>query len=168
MQNNTIPIKTNSIYDVTIDGWSSDGSGVAHIDGYGVFVPRTIKGERWTIKIVKVTNSAIYGIPVQLLESSPYRIMPACSSYGKCGGCHTAHMTYEKELSLKLENVNSTLHHVGNLDITIQDIIPSEKEFSYRNKSICAVGSDPKSGFVICGFYQKHSHRIIPVARYTL
>ena len=59
MQKNTIPLKKNSIYDVTIDGWSSDGSGVAHIDGYGVFVPRTIKGERWTIKIVKVTNSKL-------------------------------------------------------------------------------------------------------------
>ena len=46
MQKNTIPLKKNSIYDVPIDGWSSDGSGVAHIDGYGVFVPRTIKGER--------------------------------------------------------------------------------------------------------------------------
>ena len=163
MQKNTIPLKKNSIYDVTIDGWSSDGSGVAHIDGYGVFVPRTIKGERWTIKIVKVTNSAIYGIPVQLLESSPDRITPVCGSYGKCGGCHTAHMTYEKELSLKLENVNSTLQHVGDLDIEIKEILPSLKECSYRNKSICAVGNDPKTGLVICGFYQKHSHRIIPV-----
>lgn len=163
MQKNTIPIKKNSIHDVLIDGWSADGSGVAHIDGYGVFIPKTIKGEKWTIKIVKVKNSAIYGIPLKLLEESPDRIHPSCPYYGKCGGCHTAHMTYEKELSLKLENVNNTLHHVGNLDITIPDIIPSGKKLSYRNKSICAVGLDDTGKHVISGFYQQRSHRIIPV-----
>ena len=156
-----IPIEKNSQYEVEIDGWSSDGNGVAHIDGYAVFIPFTIVGERWIIKIVKVSSSAIYGKALQLLLSSEHRVSPICENFGKCGGCHTLHMTYSKELEYKLNVVNNTLRHVGGLNFQIDQIYPSDLEFRYRNKSICAVGEDANQ--VKCGFYKKRTHEIIPI-----
>lgn len=154
-------IEKNSIHEVLIDGWSSDGSGVAHIDGHAVFIPNTIKGERWIIKIVKVSKTAIYGKPLEIIKASDARIVPQCPIFGKCGGCQLSHMTYEKELDFKLDTVNSALHHIGGLDYKVSHIIPSEKRYGYRNKSIIAVGKNDK--IIFGGFYQKRSHHIIPV-----
>ena len=53
-------LKKNDIFTVTIDGYGSEAQGVCHIDGRAVFVPRTLPGEVWEIRILKVTNSAVY------------------------------------------------------------------------------------------------------------
>ena len=161
-----IPIQKNSVHEVIIDGWSSDGCGVTHIDGYAVFVPFTIVDERWIIKIVKVSSNAIYGKGLQLLEQSESRIQPVCSYFGKCGGCQTAHMTYEKELEYKLKQVNDTLNHVGGIDFKIDTIVPSDYETKYRNKTICAVGENKNQ--VVFGFYKKRSHDVIPIKKCML
>ena len=44
----------NQSYEVSISGMTSEGSGVAKIDGFAVFVPNTAVGDRLKIKIVKV------------------------------------------------------------------------------------------------------------------
>jgi len=154
-------INKNEYFISDIDGWSSDGSGVAHINGYAVFVPKTIVGEVWKIKIVKVTKTAIYGRPIELVHPSAERISIECPHYGLCGGCSTMHMGYEKELEFKLSKINNSLAKIGKLDFKINQVIPSEKITGYRNKSICAVGVD--ENHVRVGFYKKRSHGIIPV-----
>ena len=53
-------LKKNEIYTVSIDGYGSQAQGVCHIDGRAVFVPRALPGESWEIKILKVTNTAVY------------------------------------------------------------------------------------------------------------
>ena len=40
-------IKKNDIFESRIEGYNSEGSGVARILGRAVFVPRTIAGEVW-------------------------------------------------------------------------------------------------------------------------
>ena len=51
-------LKKNDIYTVEIEGYSSEAYGVCRVGGRAVFVPRTIVGEVWEIRIVKVTASA--------------------------------------------------------------------------------------------------------------
>ena len=161
-----IPIEKNSQHEVVIDGWSSDGCGVAHVNGYAVFVPFTIVGERWIIKIVKVSSNVIYGKGLKLLNASESRITPACKYFGKCGGCQTAHMTYEKELEYKLNQINDTLNHVGGIDFRINHIVASNSETKYRNKTICAIGCE--NNRVVYGFYKKRSHDIISIDKCML
>lgn len=67
----------NEIYEAEIVGYSSDGSGVARIEGRAVFVPRTIVGEIWRIVIVKVSASAVYGRALEAIKVSPERRAPA-------------------------------------------------------------------------------------------
>ena len=44
-------LRKNDIFEAEIVGYSSDGSGVSRINGRAVFVPRTIVGEVWQVKI---------------------------------------------------------------------------------------------------------------------
>ena len=70
---NMSTLKKNDIFTVTIDGYGSEAQGVCHIDGRAVFVPRAIPGEVWEIKILKVTNSAVFAKGEKLLSPSPSR-----------------------------------------------------------------------------------------------
>ena len=40
-----------------ITGYTAEGMGVARLEGRVVFVPGTIRGERWTVRLEKVTKN---------------------------------------------------------------------------------------------------------------
>ena len=154
-------LKKNQIFEAVIDGWSSAAAGVCHIDGRAVFVPGAISGEKWRVKLLKVSNTAIYGKGIELLTPSPDRVKPRCPYFSACGGCSAWHMTYEAELRFKLGRVNDALHHIAGLDFTADAIIPCSDCTRYRNKGICAVGL--AGGKAVSGFYRARSHDIIPI-----
>ena len=67
-------LRKNNIYEAEVTGLTSEGAGVCRICGRAVFVPRAIPGERWRIRIVKVTKTAVYGRGEELLSASPERV----------------------------------------------------------------------------------------------
>ncbi len=153
----------NQIIRAVIDAYSSDGSGIARADGLAVFVPGTIVGEEWEIRILKVQKTCAYGRGVTLLVPSPARIDPGCPVYARCGGCDCRHMCYEEELRFKLQKVNDALHRIGKQELTASEIVGSEQIEDYRNKGILAIGRS--EGRSVSGFYRERSHQIIPVDR---
>ena len=154
-------LRKNQIYECVIEGYSSEGHGVCRIGGRAVFVPRTITGETWRVRLVKVGAAAVYGRAEELIEASPARVEPLCPYFGKCGGCDTWHMSYEEELRFKLGRVNDALRHIGKQTVAAKKIIPSESITRYRNKGIFAV-ADSGSG-PVSGFYRERSHDMIEV-----
>ena len=155
-------MRKNEIYTVTIESYSSEAYGVCRIDGRAVFVPRTIVGETWEIRILKVCASAVYARGEKLLAPSPFRQSSDCPHFSKCGGCDTRHMRYEEELRFKLQRVNDALLHIGRQNVRAGEIIGADNIYRYRNKGILAVAQhEGKAQF---GFYRQRSHDIIPVS----
>lgn len=154
-------IRKNEILQVEIEGWSAEGFGVCRVRGRAVFVPRTIPGERWEIRIVKVTNAAVFARAEKPLELSPARVEPDCPHFGKCGGCDLRHIRYEDELRFKLGRVNDALRHIGKQSVQAAEILRSEETDRTRNKAIFAV-AQTESGPAF-GFYRERSHMLIPV-----
>lgn len=151
----------NEIYEALIEGYSSEGAGVCRIEGRAVFVPRTIKGERWRVKIVKVTASAVYARAAVPLLLSPERQEPECPYSTRCGGCVLQHMSYEEENRFKLARVNDALRRIAHSDVQAEEILGSERVCRYRNKGIYAVrevDGTPRSGF-----FAPRSHELVPV-----
>lgn len=65
-------LRKNNIYEAEVTGLTSEGAGVCRICGRAVFVPfARYPGERWRIRIVKVTKTAVYGRGEELLSASP-------------------------------------------------------------------------------------------------
>lgn len=154
-------LKKNQIFQVNIEAYSSEGHGVARVEGRAVFVPRTIVGERWEIVLLKVTNTAVYAKGTRLLVPSPARRDSLCPWYVKCGGCDLWHMSYEEELRFKLCRVNDALAHIGRQSLRAGEIIGSEAVTRYRNKGIFAVAE--VDGSPAAGFFRERSHELIPV-----
>ena len=153
----------NQIHTVTIDGYSSQAQGVCHIGGRAVFVPKAIPGERWQIRILKVTSSAVYAKGEELLSPSPSRVEPGCPCFGKCGGCDSWHMSYEEELRFKLQRVNDAFARIGGLNFKAEEILPSDSQIRYRNKGIFNFAQGVEGP--VCGFYRERSHELVPVER---
>ena len=154
-------LRKNEITEAEITGWSSDGAGVCRVKGRAVFVPRAIPGERWEIRILKVSSSAVFARGERLLKASPARMEPDCPHFGKCGGCDTRHLSYEEELLFKLGRVNDALRRIGKQDVQAKKILGSDAQDRMRNKAIFAV-AETASGPAF-GFYRERSHELIPV-----
>ncbi len=154
-------LKKNQLYTADIEAYSAEGFGVCRITGRAVFVPKTIKGEKCEVKIVKSTKTAVYARSERILSPSPYRLLAECPYFGKCGGCDTMHMSYEEELRFKLDKVNSALKHIGRQSLEAENIIASDSIYNYRNKGIFAVAqTDAGPSF---GFYRERSHELIEI-----
>lgn len=144
---------------LTIEGYASDGAGVARLDGRVVFVSGGIRGETCRVFIDKVGRSATWGHVVQVETPSPVRRAPDCPHFAVCGGCALRHMSYAEELHLKRARVEEALHRIGGLDLGVEAIHAAPHPERYRNKVQFPVGPGPH-----IGFYRKRTHWVEDVA----
>ena len=63
-------LEKNKQYIVSIEGYSSEAYGIARLDGKAVFIPGTLFGEIWEIRIVKVTNTVVYGKGIRCMRAA--------------------------------------------------------------------------------------------------
>ena len=151
----------NQILRLTIEGCTSDGSGIARAGGFVVFVPFSARGDECDIKIVKVLKNHAYGVIDRIVVPSAARQEPMCPAFFKCGGCDFMHITYEEELLLKQERVTDCLRRLGKLDVELDAIEPSPRMLRSRNKAQFPV--EKQGDRVVFGFYRRRSHQVIPI-----
>ena len=156
-----MPLKKNQIIPLTIEGISSDGSGVGRWEGEAIFIPGTAPGDLLDARIVKDCGRYAFGIIEKLVTPSADRIPLDCPAAGPCGGCALRHLDYAAELRAKEEIVADAFRRIGGLELPVQPILPSPEVDRYRNKVQFPVGRD-KNGAPCIGFYAGRSHRIIP------
>ncbi|RPF50665.1 23S rRNA (uracil(1939)-C(5))-methyltransferase RlmD [Aquisalibacillus elongatus] len=160
MAKQAAPVQKNDYIDLTFVDLTHEGNGVGKIDGYPVFVPYGLPGEKAKVKIVKVKKNLAFGKLVELIEESEDRIEPPCDVFYKCGGCQIQHMTYERQLKMKQKQVQDVMHKIAHMpDVPVHPVIGMEDPWRYRNKIQVPVGK--RDGKVITGFYQQRSHHII-------
>ena len=159
---NKLPLQKNDEMELTIDSVTLEGAGVGRVDGFAVFVPGALTGERVRIHVIKVNASYAVGKLLEVLEPSIHRIAPQCPAYAKCGGCAFGHVTYEEELRVKERQVAESLTRLGGLkDIPLRPIIGMDQPERYRNKGAFPYGMTDKGPAF--GFYAPRSHRLVPV-----
>ena len=152
-------IRKNQIYEVEIIDNGFEGEGIAKIDGFTVFIPNAIKGEKVRIKILKVLSSHAFAKIEEFIEKSDYRESLDCDTYLKCGGCAMRHINYEKTLEIKRNAVLSIFKKQG-LNVNVKETIGMEKPYYYRNKLQYPLGID-NNGNAVMGVFAQRSHRVI-------
>lgn len=152
-------LQKNKVYRAEIVDYTTDGSGVARIDGMAVFVPNTAVGDQCDIRIVKVNKKMAFGRVENIIISSHDRIEPECPVAGKCGGCCYQHISYEAELRAKFKKVEDALTRLGGVSGVLDGITGAEDITRYRNKAQYPVGQNAHGTYV--GFYRPHSHDIV-------
>ena len=128
-------IKRGLQTEVEITDVAFGGRGLARLDGMAVFVDQTVPGDRAIIRIVRKKKNYAEARVIDLIQSSPDRIIAPCEYSGFCGGCKWQFLMYEQQLIYKRQHVLDSLEHIGRIkDTLVHDTIPSELIFGYRNK----------------------------------
>ncbi|WP_443665598.1 23S rRNA (uracil(1939)-C(5))-methyltransferase RlmD [Dysosmobacter sp.] len=153
-------LEKGSVYTADIDGYSSEGLGIARVNGAVVFVPHAVRGEEIDLRITKVMKTSCAGEIVKIHNPSPERMEPECPYAGKCGGCAYRHLTYPEELWAKRQRVQDALTRIGGLELTVEEILGAKNPEHYRNKSQYPVGADGS-----IGFFQARTHKVVPIRR---
>ncbi len=160
MTNKTIPVKRNDYIDVIFEDLTHDGAGVAKVEGYPLFVPNGLPGEKAKVKVIKANKGYGFGRLIELYEKSPDRVEIAEGELHKYGGCQLEHISYEGQLKYKENQVRQVLTRIGKLeDVKVHPILGMDNPWHYRNKAQVPVGE--KEGRLIAGFFKPRSHEIV-------
>jgi len=179
----------NEVVTVDMIGLTHDGDGVGRTDqGFTLFIPHALPGERVEAKVLKSKKQYGYGKLLSHHSKSEQRIEPACPIYAQCGGCQLQHFDYEAQLKWKRQHVIDSLTRIGKLNVAeeavtgeaekddalnphtgadyragliVHDTIGMSDPWRYRNKAAVPIGLTADNGELVGGFYAKGSHRII-------
>ena len=137
-----IPVQKNKEYIVKIVDNGFEGEGIAKIEGYTIFIPNAIKGEKVKVLILKVLTSHAFGKVIEIIQKSPYRKDSDCGTYKRCGGCNLRHIQYQKTLEIKQNAVQSLVNKTLKTKIKVEKVVEMKQPYYYRNKAQYPVGID--------------------------
>ena len=153
----------NAVYEAEIIDYTTEGQGVAKIEGCAVFIPNAIVGEKCRVRIEKVGKTWAAGKMQELLEKSPHRVNRECPVAKLCGGCDFWHMDYEEETRLKADRVLQCLNRLGGENLTDMPILAAPVCTGYRNKAQYPVSSE--KGRIYAGFFKAGTHQVVENSR---
>ena len=154
-----IPVKRGDRLELDVETLASSGDGLCRYDGYTLFAPGGLPGDRVLGKVIKITPR--FGVVdiVKRIELSDNRVNPPCPVFFKCGGCKFQDLSYEKQLQFKVQVVEDSLQRIAHIETSENiKIIPADTEYQYRNKGSFAVTG--KGGKPQIGFYAEGSHNV--------
>ena len=154
-----MPLIKNEVYKCEITGYTTEGLGVAKIDGQVVFIKNAVRNDILLIKIVKVNKKIAFGIIDTIITPSEFRCAPQCEVSLKCGGCELFNMTYEEELYFKKNKVYDAITRIAKIPLDSIEIFGSNDMLRYRNKAQYPVSFDGQN--VVSGFYRQNSHDVV-------
>jgi 23S rRNA (uracil1939-C5)-methyltransferase len=147
---------------VTIDSIAAGGDGVAHPDGFTLFIPYTATGEEAEVEVTRISRSYGKAKVINLTKPSPDRVAPPCPHYGKCAGCQLQHINYAAQLEAKKSFIADSLQRIGRIsDFTINDPIGMENPWNYRNKAEFIAGTI--DGKIRLGYHIDEDNGFLPV-----
>ncbi|MGG1940383.1 23S rRNA (uracil(1939)-C(5))-methyltransferase RlmD [Paenibacillus polymyxa] len=183
-----LPVQKNDEAVIDIIGMNHDGEGVGRVEGFTLFVPGALPGEKVRVKVLKTKKQYGYAKLLDIAQSSPDRIAAPCAIYDQCGGCQIQHMSYEAQLSWKRQHVVDVLERIGKLSVAtessehtaeiladsadgnadrmsrvqgvvVHPTLGMSEPWRYRNKAQVPIGVT--EGGLVGGFYARGSHRIV-------
>ena len=137
-----------------VDSLSNLGIGVARIQlpdappeqgPWVVFVPFCLPGETVKARIYRNDASFSHADLLEVIKPSPDRVEPRCTLFGTCGGCQYQHLSYEKQLQWKRQQVSELTERLAGLTIPVLEPVPSPREWNYRSK-LTPHFNKPKNG----------------------
>ena len=129
---------------------SHDGEGIGRLeDGRVVFVAGALPGERVRVTLCPAGKPPMRSALDEVLTPSHRRVVPRCRHFGRCGGCHFQHATYDAQLAMKRQLVTDQLRRLGKFEdaaALVRPVFGMVNPWAYRNQARFAV-ADARAGF---------------------
>lgn len=152
-------MEKGNIITLKIEDMLDDGRGFGRADGLAVFVDGGVVGDIVHCEIKKVKKNMAEARFLSISEPSPDRIEAECPYFAECGGCSLRELSYEAQLEMKRQQVESKLQRLGGIDNPkVAEVIGAENLDFYRNKATFAVGPHGE-----VGFFKPKTHYVLDV-----
>ncbi|KTD64002.1 23S rRNA (uracil(1939)-C(5))-methyltransferase RlmD [Legionella spiritensis] len=144
-----------------IVSFSHDGRGIARMNGKATFIQGALPGETVLFQYSRRKTDFDEGHVTEVLEPSPYRVMPRCKHYVMCGGCSLQHLEEPRQITEKQDMLLDLLRRVGH--VAPQNLLPplSGNHWHYRHKARLSVRYVEKKQSCLVGFREKKNPRYI-------
>lgn len=153
-------VNKNDRLNVYVEDLTHDGSGVAKVDGYPLFIPGVLPGEEAEIQVTKPMKKYGFAKLIKVTKASPDRVEPPCHVFWDCGGCQLQHLSYEAQLVQKQKTVRDVMERIGKLPhVPVHPVKGMDNPWRYRNKS--QIPFSEQDGKVVSGFYKSRTHHIV-------
>jgi len=152
--------------ELTIEKLVYGGDGLARIDSpdsgrkQAIFVPFVLEGERVEAALASAQAGFSRATLQSVLSPSSLRVPAPCPYFGRCGGCHYQHTSYEHQLETKAAILRETLQRIGKLQLECELRVHASEPWNYRNRTRMRLHSHPE--FAI-GYFRAGSHALLPV-----
>ncbi len=133
------------------------GDGLSRVDREVVLTPFVLPGECVDIEREPKRSGIARARLESIINRSPDRVEPVCPYFGRCGGCHYQHMSYEAQLRAKSAILSETLERVGKIQNHPEIEIIAGEPTQYRNR----VQLHFAEGRV--GYREMRSHKLIAI-----
>lgn len=146
---------------ITIKRLGINGEGIGYYRKKIIFIPGALPNEIVVAKIIKEYPHYIDAELVRIKEKSPDRVPYPKGVDPAIGGLELAHLSYEKQLEFKRDNVLEALrkyHPRGYNKYKVKKTIPAPSEWHYRNKAQYQIEQD--HGQTKLGLFAPNSHEL--------
>ncbi len=137
---------------------ASDGRGIGEApDGQVVFVAGVWVGER--VHVRRTRQGAKTSIQlIKVIDACEKRVEPVCPHHrqNQCGGCPWMFVSYEAQLSAKVDKLSASLESLDATQI-VPIVHPSPRQWGYRNRA------QFKTNGTALGYLAASSHDIVDV-----
>lgn len=158
------PFAYHEEIELTIDDLSNLGHGVGRVDGWVVFVPYTLPGERVRARIWRNKKQYSEADALEILQPSPDRVEPLCPLFAICGGCQYQHYAYSAQLKWKQKQIEQLLNKMAGLRLTVNPCLGDpEHTYGYRSKLTPHFRRPPHLPGTAIGFQKASSRAIVDV-----
>lgn len=129
-----------------------------------VIVKNGVPGQKVKFSVNKVRQGKAEGRILEVTESSPLEIEPACPHFGQCGGCTYQNIPYDEQVKMKEAQIKKMMDEAVNGDYIWQGVKESPVKEAYRNKMEFSFGDEYKEGPLALGMHKRGSfHDIVNV-----
>ncbi len=147
---------------IEIEKLTFGGAGLGRANGKVVFVKGGLPGETLRIKLTKDKGRFTEACIEEVLRPSQDRTQAPCPVFNECGGCQWQHLKYPSQLRAKEQILRETLERIGGLKgIEIEPIVPSPKEYGYRNRVTLSAWF--QGGMYRIGYHEGESRRLVTI-----
>jgi 23S rRNA (uracil1939-C5)-methyltransferase len=150
---------------LTIERLSSDGRGIAFLEGRTWFVSGALAGEQVEARVLNAHGKIVEARCERVLAASPLRRPAPCPHFGTCGGCSVQHLPYDQQLALKQRLLTEQLSRVAGVEPQEWAAPLSGPELGYRRRARLAVRWDHKTRHLAVGFRAAASQDIVDITQ---
>ncbi len=145
---------------VTIERILPGGLGLAHIEGFTLFVGLAAPGDVVRVRINRIRGKVLWASIEEIIQPGPERVEAPCPYFGVCGGCDFQQLSYRAQLKAKTEIIRDCLRRIAQIESPPEIAMhPALQEWQYRARANWQL--DPVTQRL--GYFESGSRRVCDV-----